>query len=97
MLATLQPTVIVASDLSRAMNTAKPLARILGLEVTTDVGLRETFAGEWEGLTRPEMEQGYGTMLAPGSAVKPVLKWRSGSPRPCNGPLRGLGPAAHLW
>ena len=81
MLATLQPTVIVASDLSRAMNTAKPLARILGLEVTTDVGLRETFAGEWEGLTRPEMEQGYGTMLAQWSASAEMPAGGSGETR----------------
>ncbi len=81
MLATLQPTVIVASDLSRAMNTAKPLARILGLDVTTDVGLRETFAGEWEGLTRPEMEQGYGTMLAQWSASAEMPAGVSGETR----------------
>ena len=68
MLATLAPTVIVASDLTRAMNTAAPLALILGLEVSTDPALRETSAGEWEGLTRAEMEQGYGTMLAEWSA-----------------------------
>jgi len=81
MLATLQPAVIVASDLSRAMNTAKPLARILGLEVTTDVGLRETFAGEWEGLTRPEMEQGYGAMLAQWSASAEMRAGVSGETR----------------
>jgi broad specificity phosphatase PhoE len=53
MLATLEPSMIIASDLLRARATAQPLARILGLEVHLDAGLRETFAGEWEGLRRP--------------------------------------------
>ena len=70
MLATLEPTRIISSDLLRARATAEPLARILDLPVAIDEGLRETFAGEWEGLTRPEMESRYGSLLS---------EWSSGS------------------
>ena len=68
MLASLKPTRIVSSDLGRARATAEPLARLTGLEVITDPGLRETFAGEWEGLTRPELERRFGDGLARWSA-----------------------------
>jgi broad specificity phosphatase PhoE len=74
MLATLEPSRIISSDLMRARSTAEPLGQILGLEVSTDAGLRETFAGEWEGLTRTELEDGYGAMLSAwssGSDIRP--------------------------
>lgn len=64
MLATLRPSLIVSSDLSRARNTAAPLARLLGMGVEEDVDLRETFAGSWEGLTRAELEQLPGPSIA---------------------------------
>ncbi|MBQ3046858.1 MAG: histidine phosphatase family protein [Clostridia bacterium] len=40
---------IYSSDLSRAFDTVKPLADKLGIEINTDKGLREIFAGVWEG------------------------------------------------
>ncbi len=67
-LARLEPHAIIASDLSRAHDTALALASVVGLDVTVDPGLRETFAGEWEGLTRVELEQAYGDELAHWSA-----------------------------
>jgi len=51
----LQPTHIISSDLVRAVDTAKALASLADLEVLTDPDLRETFAGEWQGLTRSEL------------------------------------------
>ena len=51
LLAALRPDVIISSDLSRAMATAAPLARLTGLTVTTDKDLRERHGGAWEGLT----------------------------------------------
>ena len=56
-LAKLHPSRIIASDLVRARATADALAAITGLPVETFPGLRETFAGEWEGLTRAELEE----------------------------------------
>jgi len=56
LLAGLRPDRIVSSDLSRARNTAAPLAAITRLDVAVDVRLRETHGGRWQGLTRAEIE-----------------------------------------
>ena len=53
-LAELAPAEILASDLSRARQTAEPLARLTGLAVRTDPRLREINVGTWEGLTIDE-------------------------------------------
>lgn len=50
-LAELAPTAIYSSDLSRARQTAAPLAARCGLPVHTDERLREIHVGSWEGLT----------------------------------------------
>lgn len=74
LLATLAPDRIVSSDLARARETAEALGAHVGLEVATHSGLRETFAGEWQGLTRRELEEMYGDELArwsAGSDVRP--------------------------
>lgn len=57
--AALQPDVIVSSDLSRAVQTAEPMAALAGLPVQVDPRLRETLLGEWEGLTRDEVIDGW--------------------------------------
>ena len=54
-LATLEPDAIVSSDLDRARMTAQALADLVGLDVVTDEALRETYAGDWQGLTRDEI------------------------------------------
>ena len=72
MLAALKPAVIVSSDLRHAAQTAAALGAVTGLEVTHDRGLRETFAGEWEGLRRPEIQERYGVELAAWSAGEDV-------------------------
>ena len=59
LLAALRPDAIVASDLSRALATAAPLARLTGLEVTLDKDLRERHGGCWEGLTDTEIRERY--------------------------------------
>jgi broad specificity phosphatase PhoE len=53
-LASLQPTRIVTSDLSRARETAEELGRLTGLTVEPDVRLRERSFGVREGLTMVE-------------------------------------------
>jgi probable phosphoglycerate mutase len=50
---------IVSSDLSRAANTAAPLARLTGLDVILDKDLRERHGGQWEGLTDTEIRSRY--------------------------------------
>ena len=74
LLATLSPDRIVSSDLARARETAEALGMRVGLDVETHEGLRETFAGDWQGLTRRELEDAYGDELArwsAGSDVRP--------------------------
>jgi probable phosphoglycerate mutase len=57
--ATLQneDTVLVSSDLQRAVDTAAALATPLDLPVRLDERLREHGLGSWEGLTRDEVAQ----------------------------------------
>lgn len=59
LLAAIRPTRIISSDLLRARDTAQALAALTGLDVVTDVRLRETFAGVWEGLTFEEISRDY--------------------------------------
>lgn len=55
-LGTLPLVGIISSDLSRARDTAGEVARVAGLEVTTDARLRETYLGNWQGLTHGEID-----------------------------------------
>ncbi|RAG81280.1 histidine phosphatase family protein [Streptacidiphilus pinicola] len=59
LLAALRPDAIVSSDLQRATATAQQLAEITGLPVKHDPGLRETYAGTWQGLTNTEIQAQY--------------------------------------
>lgn len=73
-LAKLHPSRIVSSDLVRAKSTADALAAITGHTVETDQRLRETWAGEWEGKTREELEEqfpGELSIWAAGSNARP--------------------------
>jgi len=72
MLASLRPSIILSSDLIRAHQTASALARLVGVDIATDERLRETFAGEWEGLTRDVLESQYAAELAAWSAFSDV-------------------------
>ena len=53
-LAGMNPTAIISSDLGRARNTAQELAILTGLSVEIDADLRETDGGLWEGKTGAE-------------------------------------------
>jgi len=55
---------IVGSDLVRAAETARIIGREVGLAVRLEAGLRERSAGEWEGLTRDEIEVAWPGYLA---------------------------------
>lgn len=64
LLASLKPDAIVASDLKRAAATAAELAAVTGLPVTYEEGLRETYAGQWQGLTHDEIIARFGEQYA---------------------------------
>ena len=50
------PIAIVSSDLRRARDTADALAAVTGGTVETDVRLRETMLGDWQGMTHHEVD-----------------------------------------
>lgn len=52
-------TAIYSSDLSRAMQTAEPVAKMHGLPIIPDVRLREICGGDWEGKRGDEIEKIY--------------------------------------
>jgi broad specificity phosphatase PhoE len=58
-LATMRPSAIFSSDLSRAAVTAGALATLTGLPVQLDKDLRERNGGSWEGLTDAEIAERY--------------------------------------
>jgi len=76
-------TVVVSSDLSRALQTAAALAGVLGVDASSDPRLREHGLGCWEGLTRDEVIERFPEQFA---------DWRAG--RPVRG--RGGEEAAHV-
>lgn len=71
---------IWSSDLQRAAETATIISGELGVgPVVLDEDLRERQAGEWEGLTRDEIEDRYPGWLSPpdGSAPRRPPGWES--------------------
>ncbi|MER5972350.1 histidine phosphatase family protein [Streptomyces sp. NPDC002055] len=74
LLAALQPDAIIASDLRRAAVTAGELASITQLDVEHDPGLRETYAGSWQGLTHEEIVERYGEQYAAWKRGEPVRR-----------------------
>ncbi|WP_327694855.1 histidine phosphatase family protein [Streptomyces sp. NBC_00459] len=74
LLASLKPDAIVASDLQRAAHTARELAELTGLTVAHDEGLRETYAGVWQGLTHEEIIARHGDEYAAWKRGEPVRR-----------------------
>ncbi|TCB96603.1 histidine phosphatase family protein [Micromonospora zingiberis] len=73
LLAALRPDAIVASDLSRAADTAAALAALTGLPVRSDARLRERHFGRWQGLLLTEVAERFPDEYA---------RWRAGDPDP---------------
>ena len=53
------PVAVLTSDLSRALETARPLAVASGVDLTPDRRLRELDLGTWQGLTAAQAQQRY--------------------------------------
>ncbi|RBY83160.1 histidine phosphatase family protein [Blastococcus sp. TF02A-26] len=65
-------TVVVSSDLDRAVQTATALTGLLGLPLEVDARLREHGLGRWEGLTRDEVAAQHPEQYADWLAGRPV-------------------------
>ena len=65
-------TVVVSSDLNRAVETAGHLTELLGVPLRTDARLREHGLGCWEGLTRAEVAERFPEQYADWVAGRPV-------------------------
>ncbi|MEV7191134.1 histidine phosphatase family protein [Streptomyces sp. NPDC093510] len=74
LLASLKPDAIVASDLKRAVATAGELSAITGLPVRHEEALRETYAGDWQGLTHDEIIARFGGQYAAWKRGEPVRR-----------------------
>ncbi|GAA4733181.1 histidine phosphatase family protein [Modestobacter marinus] len=67
-----QETLLVSSDLQRAVDTAGALAPLLGVPLRVDERLREHGLGSWEGLTRHEVADQHPGQYADWMAGRPV-------------------------
>ncbi len=63
-LAAMRPAAVYASPLSRAQETARPLAEALGIDVRTRRALRERDYGAWEGMRFDEIRAAWPEELA---------------------------------
>ncbi|SOB84206.1 histidine phosphatase family protein [Streptomyces sp. 1331.2] len=78
LLSGLRPDLLISSDLKRARRTAQELAAVTGLDVTHHEGLRETYAGSWQGLTNAEIRERYPEEYAAWAAGEPVRRGGGG-------------------
>ncbi|MFJ4186093.1 histidine phosphatase family protein [Kitasatospora sp. NPDC089509] len=74
LLSGLHPDLLISSDLKRARRTAEELAAVTGLDVQHHEGLRETYAGSWQGLTNAEIRERYPEEYAAWAAGEPVRR-----------------------
>lgn len=73
-MAGLRPDLLLSSDLKRAKRTARELSKLTGLEVHQHEGLRETYAGEWQGLTNTEIRARYPEQYEAWAQGEPVRR-----------------------
>ncbi|MFJ2861338.1 histidine phosphatase family protein [Kitasatospora sp. NPDC087314] len=74
LLSGLRPDLLISSDLTRARHTAEELAKVTGLDVQHHEGLRETYAGSWQGLTNAEIRSRYPEEYAAWAAGESVRR-----------------------
>ncbi len=63
--------VLVSSDLGRALQTARPIARVIGREIRLDPRLRERHFGRGEGLTYDEVGERFPGAFRSDGAIDP--------------------------
>ncbi len=64
-IAMMNPSILVSSDLRRAFDTALQIGHLTGIEVEKDVRLRETHLGDWQSLSHTDVDTAYpGARLA---------------------------------
>ena len=80
-LAALSPDVLVSSDLHRTRDTMAELAALTGQDVMLDPRLRETYAGEWQGLTGAEIAARHPDDYVAWRAGDPLLRVGGGETR----------------
>jgi probable phosphoglycerate mutase len=80
-LAALEPDLLVSSDLQRTRDTMATLSAITTRPVQLDRRLRETFAGEWQGLTGAEIASRYPEEYKAWRAGDPLLRVGGGETR----------------
>jgi probable phosphoglycerate mutase len=80
-LAALEPDLLISSDLRRTRDTMAALGEITGKPIQLDERLRETFAGEWQGLTGAEIASRYPEEYKAWRAGDPLLKVGGGETR----------------
>jgi glucosyl-3-phosphoglycerate phosphatase len=80
-LAALEPDLLISSDLRRTRDTMAALSEITGKPIQLDERLRETFAGEWQGLTGAEIASRYPEEYKAWRAGDPLLKVGGGETR----------------
>jgi broad specificity phosphatase PhoE len=68
-----EPIRIISSDLRRAVDTARPIAELTGVEIELDKRLRERGYGPWEGLTMPEIAERFPDDHARWRSQEPLL------------------------
>ncbi|MFE7594793.1 histidine phosphatase family protein [Kitasatospora sp. NPDC057512] len=78
LLSGLRPDLLISSDLQRARRTAAELAEVTGLDVQHHEGLRETFAGSWQGLTNAEIRERFPEEYEAWAAGEPVRRGGDG-------------------
>ena len=80
LIAAMSPDLLVSSDLSRARDTAAQVAERTGLRPAFDARLRERHLGNWQGLTRGEVQRRFPDEYADWLAGKDVAR-RGGESR----------------
>lgn len=73
-LASLEPTMVLSSDLRRAADTAAVLARLSGAQLRFDPRLRETHLGAWQGLTLAQARERFPDEVTAWSLGQPVRR-----------------------